>query len=142
MDTKYKFIIGGVIVVALAFYGGVRYSEAKTTPVTRGGSATAGQFAGAAGFAGRGGAGGAGGMRGGATFGNILSKDANSITVSLQAGGSRIVFLTSSTTVSKTTTGTKDDLVVGQGVLVTGAANSDGSVNANSIELRALPMAR
>lgn len=72
---------------------------------------------------------------GGITAGQILSKDDTSITVRLTDGGSKIVFLTASTTITKSSTGSLNDLVVNENVVVNGLANSDGSINAQSIQL-------
>lgn len=134
---KKNIIITVVIVLIVgagAFYGGVRYDQ-STTAATR--QARLQQFgaAGTQNFQ-------SGAQRGtqangaGFTSGDIISKDATSITVQMRDGGSKIVFFTDSTPIMKTASGTPQDLVNGQYVMVTGSANQDGSITAQSIQLR------
>ncbi|MFA4954446.1 MAG: hypothetical protein WC641_03990 [Patescibacteria group bacterium] len=73
---------------------------------------------------------------GGFTAGQIISSDDKSLTIKLQDGGSKLVFLAASTTIQKTTDGTVQDLKDGANAVVTGDANADGSVTARSIQLR------
>lgn len=68
-------------------------------------------------------------------FGKILSADANSITVQMTDGSSKIVILSSSTSINKAATATKDDLKTGETVAVFGTTNADGSVTAQNIQL-------
>ena len=84
-------------------------------------------------FAGRGA--GAGGF-GGGTTGSIVSNSGNSLTVSLKDGSSKVIFISASTTVMKTTAGSSSDLSSGTNVVVMGSTNSDGSITANSIQVR------
>lgn len=118
-----------------AFYGGLKYAQTKNT-FNRG----AGNFANLTPeqrqerFGGQ--------MRGGATrnsgliSGEILSKDEKSITVKLSDGGSKIVFYSDTTTIGKIIDGASSDLEVGKQITVVGAANGDGSLTAQSIQLR------
>ncbi len=78
---------------------------------------------------------------GGVAAGKIISRDENSITVELRDGGSKIIFLPESASISKSATGTLEDLIVGLEVMVSGTANSDGTLTAKSINLTPnLPM--
>ena len=142
-----------VVVGGGAFFGGMKYAESKS-PQGRVSQADfqnlqnlspeerqqrlqeLGANAGA-GF--RGGAGGGQRGGGGLTAGEIIAKDDKSITVKLSDGGSKIVFLSDSTTISKMTDGTKSDLEIGKQVTVNGSADSDGSVTAQNIQLRPVP---
>lgn len=117
-----------VLVAGVAFYGGNTYAKSKVP--ARGQRTMGAQAFGAGAFAGRGGA------TGGFTIGQIIAKDAKSITVGVQGGGSKIIFLDSNTKISKQATATLADLVNGTQVTVTGAANSDGSINATAVQIR------
>ncbi len=127
-------VIGALVLIAGAFYGGMRYQQAKAPAM---GATRLG--------AGPGGAGAFQGRRGGAAgapngvgllAGEVLTKDANSLTLKLRDGGSRIVFYSSSTRVSKMADGNIADVSTGTTVSVNGAANQDGSVTAEMIQLR------
>ena len=136
-----------VVIAGISFYGGMTYQK-QQTPV-------AGNFAnlspedrqqrmqalggGAGGFAGRGGNGGqAGGQirMGGFVNGEVMAKDEKSMTMKLRDGGSQIVFFSASTTIGKMTDGSLQDLVTGTQVMVAGNTNTDGSMTAQSIQLR------
>ncbi len=134
-------IIGFVVLAIISFYAGSMYANAKNkTQTTQAGS----------GFAMRNGNGAQRGIRagGGNVFGQIIAKDANSITVQLNTPGgpningtpvttgSKIVLYTGTTTVLKTAAGTSNDLAVGTNVTVQGTANPDGSLSAQTISVR------
>lgn len=121
----------GVVIAGISFFGGVKYDQSKSASVSTAGSNFAQN-----GQARTGGQRGTRGAFNGAS-GSIVSKDATGITVSLRDGtGSKIVFLSASTTVMKTTNGTASDLIIGKEVSVNGTTNPDGSINAQSIQLR------
>ena len=138
MSKTNEIVLGIIVLIIVAggsFYGGTIYSKGQViTP-----SATLG-----AGFAGRGGrTGGPSGYPGaGFTTGTVISNDSNngvtSITIQLPSstGGSKIVYYSGATQISKTTVAMPNDLVSGTAVNITGAANSDGSLTAQSIQIR------
>jgi len=109
-----------IVVAATAFFGGMKYQESKATTA-------AGQFG-----QGRRTAGG-GGFR--PTVGTVLTAGANSITVKLQDGSSKIVLLTDKTQINKAEKASTSDLTAGAEVSVFGTTNTDGSVTAQNISL-------
>jgi len=69
--------------------------------------------------------------------GDIISKDSNSITLQLpNNGGSKIIFFSDTTQISKFATSTVADIATGTSVSITGTTNSDGTVTASSIQIR------
>lgn len=127
-----------VIVGGASFYGGMQYGQSQSGAARRAAGANfaaGGQQPGTAGARQRGGFGGGGNFQGG----QILSKDSNSITIKASDGSSKIVFLSSTTSIMKLGKGSLDDLVVGAEVTVNGTANSDGSMSAQSVQLRPTP---
>jgi hypothetical protein len=121
-------LVVAVVVGAAGFYGGMKYQQSKSG---------AGRQFGAQGGRGFGGSG-AGGANGGRfrpVTGAILSSDANSLTVKLTDGSTKIVLLTSSTQINKAQKAAQSDLTVGTQVAVFGTNNTDGSVTAQNVQL-------
>jgi hypothetical protein len=131
-----KMVITSIVVIVIvgvgAFLGGTLYAKGKS-PESRSMGNRGGQFSNIRGDR-------AGDMNvrgmGGFTGGEIISKDEKSITVKLMDGGSKIIFLGSTTKVSKSVDGSTEDLVVGKQVTITGTPNADGSLTAQSVQLR------
>jgi hypothetical protein len=143
MDKKQNksLMIAGVVVAVILISGTSFFAGAKF-----GGKGGRGNFAGRGQF-------GDGQMmqRGGATGvpgqgnqksrlnfidGELLSSGAGTMTIKLTDGGSKIILVSSSTQVMKTTAGAISDLQVGNRLMVNGDTNSDGSVTAKTIQLR------
>jgi hypothetical protein len=124
-------ITTAVVVGGGSFYGGMKYAENKAVSDRQqriqqfGGSGT--------GFR-NGGSGNR--TAGGFASGEILSKDDKSITIKMRDGGSKIVFLSDSTEITKSAEGTLSDIEIGKNVSINGTANSDGSITAQTIQLR------
>lgn len=76
---------------------------------------------------------------GGMNAGEITAKDDKSITIKAMDGSSKFVFFSDTTKIAKSTDGTKDDLSVGKSITVNGTANADGSITAQSIQIRTEP---
>lgn len=125
MQNKNMMIGVAIVLVLVAFFVGKSYGASHAK------SATTGTFARTS-FAG------AGRTRGAGAFstGSILSVSGNTLTMSLQSGGSQIVVLGTSTPILKSTVGTTADLTAGTNVMITGTTNSDGSLTAQSIQIR------
>lgn len=127
-----KFILSLVVCViaagGLGFYGGMVYGKQQTPAAGAAGRGMApGNFRGAAGRGANG---------GGFSNGEVVSKDATSLTLKLMDGGSKIILFSSSTRIGKVADGSLTDLAAGTNVMVTGATNTDGSVTASNIQIR------
>jgi hypothetical protein len=116
-------IILAILIAGGSFYGGMVYGKSQN-------ALSRNNFAGLRGNR---------NTAGGANFisGSIISKDNTSITVQLpNNGSSKIIFYSGTTQIGKFTAGTADDLTTGESVSVNGTTNSDGSITAQSIQIR------
>jgi len=149
-NTIISLIAVAIIFGGGGFYGGMKYGQGKgtfsaqniqnMTPEQRqqmfaSRGANTANSGGNRMFVANGTSGGAQGG-GGITSGEIISKDDKSVTVKLTDGGSKIVLLSGSTSINKAAQGTPEDLTIGQQITAMGSANSDGSVTANTIQIR------
>lgn len=135
MKTHIIWLVIVIVVGVASFFGGMKYQQSKTPAAT----ARTGQFGGAGGgaaggFTRRTGAGGS--SAGSFVNGQVLSVASNNITVKNMAGGSQIVILAPSTAYRMAVDGTASDVTVGSMVTVTGTTNSDGSLTAQSVQIR------
>ena len=114
-----------IILMAGAFYGGMTFGQGKRGSSNFPGGQNQGVSI-------------RGNKQGGAGFnsGEIISKDDKSVTIKLPSGGSKIILFSPSTEVGKFVTGTSADLEIGKTIMVQGSANQDGSVTAQSIQIR------
>jgi hypothetical protein len=144
-----KNIIIGVAVVALigagCFYGGLTYGKGGKPGVNNFGK---GDFANlteserAERFAQMGNGVNPIGQRtnriGGADMigGEIISIDDVSITVKLPDNGSKIIYISASTKVSKMIEGNLEDLASGTSIMINGTTDSDGNITAETIQIR------
>ncbi|MDD5738424.1 MAG: DUF5666 domain-containing protein [Candidatus Pacebacteria bacterium] len=146
------FVLVALVVGVGSFYGGMTYAK-SSNKFLAGRSFNDQQFIANVGGAGQRAGGAMAGRAGGAggfISGQVVSKDSQSITVSIArnnatgsqnttgqaGGGSKIVFFSNSTQVMKTTEGSTSDIAVGSNLTITGAPNSDGSITAQSIQIR------
>lgn len=67
--------------------------------------------------------------------GEISSVENNTMTIKTDDGSSKIIIYSDSTKVNKTSEGLKDDLKVGEQIMVIGSEGSDGTITAQSISL-------
>ncbi len=129
--TIIVIVIAAVIAGGAGFYGGMLYGQ-STNANSRANLNRQG-----AGLAmGTGQRGGSAQQNGGFSGGEIIKKDNNSITVKLTNGSSQIILFSDSTKVGKQAEGSAADLIVGEQVTVTGSKNQDGSLTAQSIQIR------
>lgn len=136
MNSKNIIIVVVVAAVFAAggFFGGIKYQQGKAASAAT--AARANFAAGSAGgFGRRGGAGGAAG--GGFVTGQLLSMDSSSVTIKLpNNAGTKIVFYSGSTQISQPQPVQATELKTGENLVITGTPNSDGSVTAQSIQVR------
>ena len=142
-------IASGVAIMALlvgaSFYAGMTYGKKSALSGDGQGGPQAGQnFQRGQ----RGGFGQPGGPQGGGRQGNggpnmgdfaggqIISKDDTSVTIKTRDGGTKIIFLGSATAIDKSVSGVPSDLSVGQQIMVNGKSNPDGSIAAQTIQIR------
>ncbi|MCL4352980.1 DUF5666 domain-containing protein [Patescibacteria group bacterium] len=124
-------IIVAVIVGAVGFFAGMQFSNYQQSQRRNSfsgfgqGGAQGGQFQGRA----------VNGTRSRPVDGIILNQDANSITVKMQDGSTKIVVLSATTNYVRTSSASKNDLKVGDTVGAFGTENSDGTMTATNIQL-------
>ncbi len=129
-------VVAGVLIAAVAFAGGFAVATATSSRSSTGAGANGLGDGGGQGF----GPNASGRPRtgngfGGGASGTVGSVSVDQMTITTAAGGSRIVLLTPTTTVTAVTSATKavTDITSGETVTVVGTTNPDGSVTATRI---------
>jgi hypothetical protein len=126
--------VAALVIAVVGFGAGFGASTVLSSNNSGGANDRGGQFPFGPGASGRPGGAGGGGFGRGAS-GTVGSVSADQMTITTAAGGSRIVLLTPSTTVTEVSSATKAlaDLASGQTVTIIGSTNPDGSVTATSV---------
>lgn len=119
-------IVVGIVALIIGAAGGYYFAPKTATPTgAAGGARSNGNFSGARGNRGN-----------GFVSGLIIKADSQSLSVQAADGSSKLVFFSGTTAIMKAATGTPADLVIGKNVTIMGTTNSDGSVSAQTIQLR------
>jgi hypothetical protein len=136
MKTAIWAVLAAVLFGALGFWGGVTYQKTQSPS-----SSFAGRFGGGAGGFGSSSTGGsrsAGGVRGAnaanVATGTVISEDAQSITVKTADGGSKTLFVSSQTEISKQQVLTTSDIKVGDQIAAFGQA-ANGGIDARMVQI-------
>ncbi len=126
MSKNIAWVIVGVLIVGgISFYAGMTYGGSQQSA-----SSSAVRGTGYFSRSGR-------GANGGIAAGQVIAKDATSVTLALPNGaGSKIVLVSPTVSVAKTVSGSLSDVAVGVTVVANGTPNSDGSITAQSIQIR------
>jgi len=136
-SRRFLPIVAGLVLVVIAFVGGFAVANATATKAVAGVGADGGQGGFGQGGFGPGASGRPRNGFGGGASGTVSSVSADQMTITTAAGGSRIVLLTPTTTVTEVTSATKaaSDIASGNTVTVVGTSNPDGSVTATRVIL-------
>ena len=135
MNTKTISIFIGIAIIIAggAFYGGMKYGQSKNplSGISRQNSQNLPseqreQFSQEK--IGK-------GIEEGSFIGEVIDKDEQSLTLKMIDGGSKIIFFSDSTEISKTIEGSINDIEIGKQIIISGDQNSDGSYTAKIIQL-------
>lgn len=128
MKTWIWVVLAAVLFGAVGFWGGVTYQKTQTP------TGFAGRFGG--GGAGFGGGGANGGPRNSANVatGTVIAQDAQSVTVKTADGGSKTVFISGQTQISKQQVLTASEIKVGDLVAAFGTA-ANGGIDARMVQI-------
>lgn len=122
------FFLGTILIIGGAFYAGMKYGQSKFSLKTFQGFSpeSRGEFL---------------WQRRGRGFlsGEVIAKDGKSLTIKLPNGGTKIVFFSDSTQVSKTIEASINEIEIGKQIMVRGEENSDGTFTARTIQISLHP---
>ncbi len=133
-----KPIVAAVIagaVGAAGFFGGMTYQKSKQPVLTRAGLVQMRDRMGSGNTANPPANPMRAGFSGGMTSGEVINTDGQSLTVKTPDGSSKIIILSANTKYTKSAEATSTEVSVGTTVMITGTANTDGSITATSIQL-------
>ncbi len=124
------FALSLLVVGSISFYGGMQYEKSTNAGLRQVGFNRSG-----------GGMAMNPGMRqnsqgGGFVNGTIKEKDGDNLVVTTGKDGSKIVLFSERTKILKSTDGSIEDVAVGTPVMIMGSQNQDGSITAQSIQIR------
>ena len=123
-------IVIAIVVAVVAFFGGMKYDQSSAK--------TGNNMSQQSGYSGAGGFrrfGSNGQNNANVVRGQVVSSDANSITVKLSDGSSKIINISGNTMFVKSSKASQSDVQSGQTVAAFGMANSDGSIDAQSVQI-------
>ncbi|MCX6725793.1 MAG: hypothetical protein NT052_00545 [Candidatus Shapirobacteria bacterium] len=132
-NSLVKTIVIAIIVGVLGFYGGIQYQKRQKTSFTAGIGRTARQ--GSSNSNTQQAITRQGNNTNRPVSGEITNIDNNTITIKSQDGSSKIIVYSGSTTVNKTSEGSKEDLKIGEQTMIIGTEGSDGTMTAKSISI-------
>ncbi len=128
VQGRSTLVIVAIICAAVGFLGGMKYRDAKAPQGTR--------------FDGnimqRQGQNGRTIVRGSGfrpVNGEVVGRDDKSITVKMSDGSTKIILISSTTTINKAMRGDLSDVLSGNMVAVFGSENSDGSITAQNVQI-------
>lgn len=130
--TIISVVAVAVLVGGVSFYAGMQYGKGVSRFEGGNFALQRGQLGGGMG---------GGVMRGNRTgggpmAGEIIAKDDKSLTIKSLDGSSRIVFYSEETIATKSVSSSVNALSIGEQITILGTSNSDGSLTAQSIQVR------
>ncbi|MDO8555201.1 MAG: hypothetical protein Q7R75_01395 [bacterium] len=132
MNKTIAIVIGFALLGGGSFYAGMKYGQNAGAQVALAQRAQRANAFGGIGTGQRG----RGNQGGGFFGGTVLSKDDKSVTLKLNDGSSKIIFFSDTTKIMKSVDGVSADMTIGEQISVNGTPNQDGSISAQSIQIR------